>query len=201
MAFACNEFCSFSTEVREVNRFMPISAAVATLLTAHASGLLPSAGVTRLHWYYEPIRHLPGPILSLAGQSFVAGLPSRSTPNADFPCCAQVLLRTCRHHYPGRMVGCVSRSLPPPQRPSSLLWRVGSCICIFEACSVFTRVTARTLRCHPFRRRLLKCFRPFVTSWPAPSASGRSERGRVGIAPTELLHLHKAHTTMPRNAR
>ena len=26
------------------------------------------------------------------------------------------------------------------------------------------------------------------------SASGRSERGRVGIAPTELVHLHKAHT-------
>jgi len=35
----------------------------------------------------------------------------------------------------------------------------------------------------------LECFRPFVTSWPAPNASGRSERGRVGIPPTELMHL------------
>ena len=35
----------------------------------------------------------------------------------------------------------------------------------------------------------MKCFRPFVTSWPAPSASGRNERGRVGIAPTELMQL------------
>jgi putative transposase len=35
----------------------------------------------------------------------------------------------------------------------------------------------------------LKCFRPFVASWPAPSASGRSESGRVGISPTGLVHL------------
>src|SRR6185437_12878750 len=37
----------------------------------------------------------------------------------------------------------------------------------------------------------LKCFRPFVTSWPAPSASGRSERGRVGISPTGLVRLRQ----------
>jgi len=37
----------------------------------------------------------------------------------------------------------------------------------------------------------LKCFRPFVASWPAPSASGRSESGRVGITPTELVHLRQ----------
>lgn len=54
---------------------------------------------------------------------------------------------------------------------------------------MFTLVTARTLRCPPYRERLLKCFRPFVASWPAPSASGRSESGRVGIAPTERVHL------------
>ena len=35
----------------------------------------------------------------------------------------------------------------------------------------------------------MKCFRPFVASWPAPSASGRSESGRVGVSPTGLVHL------------
>ncbi len=35
----------------------------------------------------------------------------------------------------------------------------------------------------------MKCFRPFVASWPATSASGRSESGRVGISPTGLVHL------------
>ena len=42
-----------------------------------------------------------------------------------------------------------------------------------------------------YRELFLKCFRPFVTSWPAPSASGRSESGRVGISPTELVRLHQ----------
>jgi transposase len=37
----------------------------------------------------------------------------------------------------------------------------------------------------------LKCFRPFVASWPAPSASGRSESGRVGISPTRLVRLRQ----------
>ena len=59
----------------------------------------------------------------------------------------------------------------------------------FGACEVFTVVTARTHRYPPNRGIFLKCFRPFVASWPAPSASGRSESGRVGIAPTERVHL------------
>ena len=43
----------------------------------------------------------------------------------------------------------------------------------------------------------MKCFRPFVASWPAPSASGRSESGRVGISPTGLVHLSQGtHNAM-----
>ena len=56
---------------------------------------------------------------------------------------------------------------------------------------MFTLVTARTLRFPPYRGVFLKCFRPFVASWPAPSASGRSESGRVGISPTRLVHLRQ----------
>ena len=56
---------------------------------------------------------------------------------------------------------------------------------------MFTLVTVRTLRCPPYRGIFLKCFRPFVASWPAPSASGRSESGRVGISPTGLVHLRQ----------
>ena len=62
---------------------------------------------------------------------------------------------------------------------------------LFGACTVFTLVTARTLRFPPYRGLFLKCFRPFVASWPAPSASGRSESGRVGISPTGLVHLRQ----------
>jgi len=86
---------------------------------------------------------------------------------------------------------CVSRSLPQSRRPSSLLWRVGFCIDIFGACTMFTFVTARTLRFPPYRGIFLKCFRPFVASWPAPSASGRSESGRTGISPAGLVCLRQ----------
>lgn len=43
--------------------------------------------------------------------------------------------------------------------------------------------------CTPCRALFLKCFRPFVASWSAPSVSGRSESSRVGISPTKLVHL------------
>ena len=62
-------------------------------------------------------------------------------------------------------------------------------------------VTAHTLRFPPYRGIFLKCFRPFVASWPAPSTSGRSERGRVGISPTELVHLSQGtHNNRCENA-
>jgi IS66 C-terminal element len=56
---------------------------------------------------------------------------------------------------------------------------------------MFTLVTARTLRFPPYRGIFLKCFRPFVASWPAPSASGRSESGRAGISPVGLVRLRQ----------
>jgi len=72
---------------------------------------------------------------------------------------------------------------------------------LFEACTVFTLVTARTPRFPPYRGIFLKCFRPFVASWPAPSASGRSESGRVGISPTGLVRLRQGtHNNRCENA-
>ena len=45
---------------------------------------LPSIGVTRLQWYYEPLRHPIAPGLSLAGLRLVV----RPTARWGFPCCA-----------------------------------------------------------------------------------------------------------------
>src|SRR3954470_6744509 len=98
---------------------------------------LPSA-------HYGPIRHLKPPTLVLADSSLDSAL--RLSTATDFPCCALSMFRACCHHYPGRTSGCVSRSLPRWHRPSPLFWRVGSHIGSFEACSVFTRVAARTVR-------------------------------------------------------
>ena len=130
------------------------------------------------------------PCPSRAGRRRAACQPSDI--QTDFPCCAPVFSRACRHHCPGGMIGCVSRSLAQSQRPSSLLWRVSFRIRLFGACSVFTPVTARTPRFPPYRGVFFKCFRPFVASWPAPSASGRSESGRTGISPVGLVRLRQS---------
>jgi hypothetical protein len=60
-----------------------------------------------------------------------------------FPCCASFLCHACCYHYPGGSSGCSRRSLHPRQRPSPLVWRVGTRNGSFGACSVFTRVAAR----------------------------------------------------------
>src|ERR1700740_115980 len=53
--------------------------------------------------------------------------------------------------------------------------RVGLHIVLFEACSTFTRVAACTLPRSPIRDPLIEGFSHFVTSMPAPVASGWSE--------------------------
>jgi hypothetical protein len=62
--------------------------------------------------------------------------------------------------------------------------QVGPCIVLFEACSVFTHVTACTRALSPyFVTRFTEGFNHFVTSIVAPVASGWSGC-RVGLAPT-----------------
>src|SRR5207302_5192530 len=53
--------------------------------------------------------------------------------------------------------------------------RVGLHIVLFEACSAFTRVAACTRARSPIRDPLSEGFRHFVSSMPAPVASGWSD--------------------------
>ena len=96
---------------------------------------LPSAGVTRLHQYYDPVRRPPD---RRPDDVVEARPPSRTglpqLPGSPF-----------RHAVPITPVdrnGCVCRLLPRPTRPSPLFRRVGVHDFTFEACSGFTRVTA-----------------------------------------------------------
>ena len=110
------------------------------------------------------------------------------------------MFRACCHHYPGGIAGCVSRSLHRRRRPSPLEWRVGSHIDDFEACSMFTHVAARTVRC------------PSIGAF-SRSASGHSSPPdpprvlpagarvcRPGFPPGRAVHLGKAHITRFSNA-
>src|SRR5271165_1724301 len=78
--------------------------------------------------------------------------------------------------------------------------RVGLHIVLFEACSAFTRVAACTLARSPIRDPLSEGFRHFVTSMPAPVASGWSGC-RVGLAPTGKRRLVTAHTHNGRSSK
>src|SRR5215472_16764997 len=76
-----------------------------------------------------------------------------------------------------RCSGWASSSLISPSRVSlpRFHYRVGLHIVLFEVCSAFTRVAACTLARSPIRDQLSEGFRHFVSSMPAPVASGGSE--------------------------
>src|SRR6201993_2262821 len=71
--------------------------------------------------------------------------------------------------------------------------RVGLHIVLFEACSAFTRVAACTLARSPIRDPLSEGFRHFVSSMPAPIASGGSESPGGPCTHRKAPPCHGAH--------
>ena len=71
--------------------------------------------------------------------------------------------------------------------------RVGLHIVLFEACSAFTRVAACTLARSPIRDPLPEGFRHFVSSMPAPVASGWSESPGGACTHWKAPPCHGAH--------
>src|SRR6266446_895989 len=156
----------------------PISRSLATSCVCLELRPLPSTGITQLHRYYGPLRHPSAPGLSLTGVRLI--IPDHAL---GLPVLRSLSLCTCCRHYPGAAAGRTPRSSHPavsafPGRGR----RVGLHIDLFEACSAFTRVAACTLARSPKSRPLSEGFRHFVTSMPAPAASGWSGR-RAGLAP------------------
>src|SRR5271156_2827881 len=94
-----------------------------------------------------------------------------------------------------RCSGWVCSSLIPPSRVSLPRkgYRVGLHIDLFEACSAFTRVAACTLARSPIRDPLSEGFRHFVSSMPAPVASGWSESPGGACTHWKTPPYHGAH--------
>src|SRR6476659_4876344 len=83
-----------------------------------------------------------------------------ASPGRDgSPPITRITLRTCRAHYPGRSRRVLVSIASPLTRPSPYLRRVGIRIFTFEACSGFTRVTARWIA-QPPKRPLSRGFNP-----------------------------------------
>ena len=167
----------------------PISRSFTTYFVCLELRSLPSAGITRLQRYYEPLRHPKAPGLSLTGLRLVV-----ADRALGLPVFRALSLCTCCRHYPGAASGRITSLIS--SRRSSLPrkgCRVGLRIVLFEACSAFTRVAACTLALPPIRDTLIEGFSHFVTSMTAPIASGWSGC-RVGLAPTGKRRLVTAHT-------
>jgi hypothetical protein len=96
---------------------------------------LPSAGVTRLRRYYDPLRVPAEPLSLLRALEFTSA-------RTGVPPLAQTTFPACRAHCPGGPEPVRISVASRPVQPSPLFRRVGVHNFTFEACSGFTRVTA-----------------------------------------------------------
>jgi hypothetical protein len=156
-----------------------------------------------------PPPELPGLTGTTNPSAIPAGpaCPSRASgcgplPRTDwgFPCCLGSPLRACCRQYPGGTAGpcrsrggCLTPSEIQRRRPSPEVWRVGSHITAFGACSAFTTrygLPARGATLWPFASKAP------ATSLPPPPLRllpAGTTSCRVGIAPTEDPRLITAH--------
>src|SRR3954468_14011972 len=94
-------------------------------------------------------------------------------------------LPTCRAHYPGGSRRVLVSIASPLTRPSPFLRRVGIRIFTFEACSGFTRVTARWIA-RPPKAAFVTRLQP--VSYPTkPLVSYRTNRQLSGWNPPPLV--------------
>src|SRR5580700_7548989 len=151
---------------------------------------LPSTGITRLQGYCEPLRHPSAPGLSLTGVRLIILIT-----HWGFPCCARFPCVHAAATTPvqrlGVLVAHTQRCQPSPEgspgRPAHRPFR--GLLGVHSRCGLHTRAVT------VFRDPLSEGFRHFVTSMPAPVASGWSGR-RVGLAPTGKRRLFTAHTQL-----
>ncbi len=98
--------------------------------------VLSSAGITRPHRSYDPVRRPPGP-------PPIAVLEVRPPTGTGLPRLPGSPFQRAVPITPVDRSGCICRLLPHSTRPSPTDRRVGIHNFTFEACSDFTRVTAR----------------------------------------------------------
>jgi hypothetical protein len=149
---------------------------------------LPSAGVTRLRQYYEPLRHPSQPGRSLTSCQLIHTAITAGTSRVAYG----PLLPACRRQYPGRSDGTCSLVRFHQLRPSLEPGRVGSCISLFEACSAFTHVTACTLAKSPSdslhqRLQQSRCLRRCSDCYRVERTSSRA-----GLTPLWTTTFHGA---------
>ena len=151
---------------------------------------LPSIGITRLHRYYEPLRHPVAPGLTLAGFRLIL----RLTTLRGFPCCVCLPLPYMPSPLPRRIcsVRVSLTSLAVAAFPVSESGRHPHQL-FRGLLSVHSRYGLH-VRQVPYRTFYTRGFSRFVAYTTAPVASGRSERRRAGFAPAGKHRPCTAHS-------
>ena len=115
------------------HRHSPLLAIIKSVPEVRA---LCSAGITRPHSSYGPVRRPRGPSPKVT-------LRARPSSPPGLPRLPVSLFQRAVPSTPADQDGCTCRLLPRPARPSPDHRRVGIRDFTFEACSGFTRITAR----------------------------------------------------------
>ena len=132
--------------------------------------LLPSTGITRLHQYYEPLRHPSRPGLSLASCQLITAITAGTSRVMYGPLCLHAVANTS-----AGLIETCSLVRFHQLRPSPKSGRVGSCISRFGACSAFTHVTVCIARRVANATLCTRGSSSFVASTAALIATGWSE--------------------------
>jgi hypothetical protein len=160
---------------------------------------LPSTGVTRLRRYYDPVRLPPWP----PPKSALRPLPS---PRRVSPVTCSTFQRAMPNTPVDRSGG-IYRLPPRCARPSPIQWRVGIHDFTFEACSGFTRVTARWIAQPPeaaFVTRLRSGQLPDRTACQLPELPTSLRMDSSSTGATRLRDAHwipGSPLRAPRNER
>jgi hypothetical protein len=154
------------------------------------AGTLPSAGITRFHRYYDPLRSPRQPSLPLTRCRLV---PIFRFHCWGFPCSVCFPVHACRHQYPDRSNGpirsyySVSFGLPRYFGGSAPVLTVsGPAQCLLTLQPAYSRGRLNG----PLHRRLRRfcCLhRRFDCYWVERTSS------QVGLSPTEKHRLVTAH--------
>jgi len=186
-ASACSALGRFWT-VCGVDRLTPISGSRSASCAGPELRPLPSIGITRLHRYYEPLRHPKRPRLSLAGCRF----EGTSLDRWGFPCCAPSPCTCMPSPLPRRDRWMIRSSRPAAAAfPKTQVGRLPHCVFrgLLSVHSYYG-LHARRVAMRPYYTEGFGCV---VTSATAPVATGRSDKGQAGISPAEHGRLFTAH--------
>jgi hypothetical protein len=124
---------------------MPISKSLATCCVSLELRSLHSPGITRLHRYYEPLRHPSAPSLSLACVRLI--IPDHAV---GLPVLRTLSLCTCSSTTPVQRLGVVFARLTQPCQPST------NPLSARPAHRSFRGLLGVHLRCGPHTRTVLR---------------------------------------------